>query len=255
MRLHAELLPVHALAPGDRAAMFDLMRSHFANVRRERFDADLDDKRWAILVFDAARRLCGFSTQTLFEAAVDDRCVLVLFSGDTVVERRHWGDPALTAAWGSFALSLVDEHPDQELYWLLISKGFRTYRYLPLFFREFHPRYDEPMRTPSTPRTHDLRRVLDCVAARRFGAAYAAAAGLIRGDAAKDRLRPELADIRPGRLADPHVRFFVERNPHYAEGDELCCLAPLSRENFTDAAMRVIALREPAACLDGGFRP
>jgi len=36
------------------------------------------------------------------------------------------------------------------------------------------------------------------------------------------------------------VRFFVERNPGHACGDELCCLAPLTRANFTPAAHRVI---------------
>jgi hypothetical protein len=36
------------------------------------------------------------------------------------------------------------------------------------------------------------------------------------------------------------VRFFIERNPGHARGDELCCLAPLTRENFTRAAYRTI---------------
>ena len=41
------------------------------------------------------------------------------------------------------------------------------------------------------------------------------------------------------RLRDPHVRFFHGRNPDHARGDELCCLAPLTRANFTPAAYRV----------------
>jgi hypothetical protein len=237
MRLYAELLTVAELARSDRGAMFDLMESHYANIRRKRFDADLDEKQWVILVHDAAGKLCGFSTQKLFEATVDDRRVRVLFSGDTVVDRRHWGDRALAAAWGNFALALIGEHPDDEHYWLLLSKGFRTYRYLPLFFREFHPRYDVQSNS-------QLRRVLDCVATAEFASAYDPASGLIRGDSTKDRLRPDLADIARGRLDDPHVRYFVQRNPRYADGDELCCIAPLSRDNFTEAAMRVIASRQ-----------
>jgi hypothetical protein len=46
----------------------------------------------------------------------------------------------------------------------------------------------------------------------------------------------------PDRLRDPFVRFFVERNPGHARGDALCCLAPLTRANFTPAAYRVIGL-------------
>ena len=51
-------------------------------------------------------------------------------------------------------------------------------------------------------------------------------------EAHKDRLRAGIADITPERLKDPYVQFFVERDPHYHLGEELCCLAPLTRANF-----------------------
>jgi hypothetical protein len=69
---------------------------------------------------------------------------------------------------------------------------------------------------------------------------------VIRAAATGDRLRPGVADLTPQRLRDPHVRFFVERNPGHAGGDELCCLAPITRENFTPAAYRVIEADPPA---------
>jgi hypothetical protein len=239
MRLHAEVVPIADVSAETRARMFALMDAHYACVRREHFDRDLSEKQWALLVQDIAGEVRGFSTLALFDAEVDGRKVRILFSGDTIVEREYWGDPALAAAWGSFALSAAEERPGEELYWLLVSKGFRTYRYLPLFFREFYPRYDQI--TPDS-----LQRVLDAAARVKFAAKYDAARGLIRGDREKDRLRPELAGIPSGRLSDPHVRFFVERNPNFAQGDELCCLAPIARENFTDAALRVIASRRLA---------
>ena len=34
-----------------------------------------------------------------------------------------------------------------------------------------------------------------------------------------------------GRQDDPHVHYFLERNPGYAEGDELVCLAEVSLAN------------------------
>jgi hypothetical protein len=69
---------------------------------------------------------------------------------------------------------------------------------------------------------------------------------VVRGGPGKDRLRPGVADLTPGRLRDPHVDFFARRNPGHPRGDELCCLAPLTRGNFTAAAWRVIG-PEPAA--------
>jgi hypothetical protein len=58
-------------------------------------------------------------------------------------------------------------------------------------------------------------------------------------------LREGVAEVTPARLRDPFVRFFHERNPGHVRGEELCCLAPLTRENFTPAAYRVIGA-EPA---------
>ena len=41
--------------------------------------------------------------------------------------------------WGGLALSLIDERPGAELYWFLIAKGYKTYRFLPVFFRSSIP--------------------------------------------------------------------------------------------------------------------
>jgi hypothetical protein len=55
-------------------------------------------------------------------------------------------------------------------------------------------------------------------------------------------------------MNDRHVRFFVERNPGHERGDELCCLAPLTRDNFTRAAWRVINLDSVPALAIGAAR-
>jgi hypothetical protein len=228
------------LSTGQRDAMFGLMDRHYVNVRRPFFDADLNEKQWVIEVCESAGgRLCGFSTQRLMEVEVEGRPVTALFSGDTIIEREHWGDQALAHIWGGLALSLIDAHPGAELYWFLISKGYKTYRFLPVFFHEFYPRCD--FATPV-----NAKSVIDALARARYPDEYDEAAGVIRTTAWQYRLRAGLADITSERLADPHVRFFQERNPGHLRGDELCCLAPLTRANFTRAAYRVIG-PEPIA--------
>jgi hypothetical protein len=234
MRLSARLTPTADVTARQRDALFALMERHYANVRRDVFDADLSAKPWVILVTDpATAELCGFSTQTLLDAVAGGRPVKALFSGDTIVDRNHWGDPALAHAWGRLALSLIDTLPGVELYWFLICKGYKTYRFLPLFFHEYFPRPDE-----STPAW--VQTIIDALARTRFPEAYDAHAGIIRAGPSQYRLRQGLADVTPERLRDPNVRFFHERNPGHADGDELCCLAPLTRGNFTPAAYRVI---------------
>jgi hypothetical protein len=104
---------------------------------------------------------------------------------------------------------------------------------LPLFFREFYPRHGSP--TPVA-----ARAVIDALAGARYPRQYDAVHGIIRATPHQYRLRPGLADVSPERLRDPHVCFFHASNPGHARGDELGCLAPLTRANFTPAAHRVI---------------
>ncbi len=240
MNLEGQLLTVAELTPDDRGKMFALMQRYYANVRRAEFDADLDEKQWVIRVVDPdGGAIRGFSTQRLLDLDVDGRQVLALFSGDTIVHRDHWGSNPLAQVWGHFAVSLIDAHPFAELFWFLISKGYKTYRFLPVFFHEFYPRHDRP-----TPQWGSA--ILDAAARQKYAESYDAAAGVIRAGRAGCRLQRGVADLTPGRLSDPHVRFFASRNPGHARGDELCCIAPLSRDNFTKAAHRVMG-PQPAA--------
>jgi hypothetical protein len=239
MKLKGLLIPAKALTDAQRAEMFALMDRHYENVTRAAFAADLAEKHWVILLLDPrTEALCGFSTQRLLDVTAAGRPVKALFSGDTIVARDRWGDSALAHVWGRLALSLIDGLVGAELYWFLISKGYKTYRFLPLFFHEFYPHHDRP--TPGR-----ARAVLDALGGHKFPGAYDPAAGVVRAGPGKDRLRPGVADLSPERLSDPHVRFFAQRNPGHARGDELCCLAPLTRANFTAAAYRVIG-PEPA---------
>lgn len=234
MKVQGRLLAVAELASAQRDAMFGLMDQYYVQIHRPHFDRDLDEKRWVIWIEDEeTRQLRGFSTQMLLHRTVADRPITALFSGDTIVTRECWGEQALTHVWGRLALALMERYPPGSLYWFLISKGYKTYRFLPVFFHEFYPRLETPM--PS-----GIGEILDALGRGKFPTLYNPIRGVVQAGEHKDRLRPGVADITPPRLKDPHVRFYLERNPGHEEGEELCCLAPLSRENFTAAAYRVI---------------
>ena len=232
MKLAGQLVAVEDVTAGERAAMFALMDRHYANVSRDVFERHLAEKRWVIrLAREDTGELCGFSTQMLLDVEVDGRPIKALFSGDTIIDRRCWGDHALMLAGGQLAVKLIDEHPFEELYWFLISAGYKTYRFLPVFFRQFYPRYDQP--TPPA-----AMRVLDSLARGKFGRRYAR--GVVCADDWQYRLRDGIAELSAERLSDPHVRFFAGSNPGHVQGDELCCLARLEWDNFTAAAVRVL---------------
>ncbi len=234
MTLAARILRPSQLAQSDRDAMFALMDRHYENMIRARFETDLSEKDWVILLIDeASSEVCGFSTQALISLSIDDRPIRCVFSGDTIVDRDHWGSSALALAFGKLALHWIEAYPDDEVYWCLISKGFRTYRVLPVYFRDFHPRYDAEM--PA-----ELRTIIAGVAQIKFPDRFDQHQCLVKASDNSDRLRPGLGEITPERLQDPHVSFFVEKNPGHAEGDELCCIARMTPENFSAVAQRMI---------------
>ncbi len=219
----------------ERQAMLDLMVSYYDNVREDVFHRDLSAKDWVIrLRCQQTGQLIGFSTQRLLRQSIDDQPVRVLFSGDTIVDRNFWNSPKLAQTWGRFVLRLIAQSQQEPLYWLLLSKGYRTYRFLPLFFGCYAPAVNH--RT-----LPELDRVRQVFMHPIYGSAFDPATSIVSGSAIDNySLREGVADVDGARRDDPHIRFFVACNPGHHSGDELCCVAPLNRDNFTAAARRVI---------------
>jgi hypothetical protein len=167
----------------------------------------------------------------LYQSSVAGRQISVVYSGDTIVEPAYWGVSALPSTWIKEVLALTAAMP-RPLYWLLISSGYKSYRFLPVFYQEFYPRHDRP--TPP-----NLQALLDTLALERFGADYDPATGVVRFAQGATPLRNGVADVSAERLRNPHVRFFVERNPGYVQGDELVCLTQIDPDNFTPAGRRM----------------
>ncbi|MCB9761665.1 MAG: hypothetical protein H6739_17610 [Alphaproteobacteria bacterium] len=228
--LVGEVRAREALCPRDAEAMLSLMRRHFHEVHDEVFLRDLAEKDRVILLRDPRGAVRGFSTMQVSREALGGTPATVVFSGDTVVDRDAWGSPVLPQTWLRAVLEVGASTPDERLYWLLICSGYRTYRFLPLFYREFWPRHDAPTPPP-------IRAAMERLARRRYGARYAG--GVVRfPDGA--HVRSEVGGLTPARLRNPHVAFFARQNPGHTAGDELVCLAEVCRENFTPAAMRML---------------
>jgi hypothetical protein len=227
------------LSPADEAAMYGLLAAHFDGASPAQFRRDLGEKNWVVLV-ERAGRLVGFTTLLAYETTAaglgldgGHGPVSVVCSGDTIVAPEAWNTSALPRAWIESVAALRASFPRGPYLWLLITSGFRTYRLLPLFWRDFHPRHDAD--APA-----DRRRLADELAAERFGQHYDPATGIVRL-ASPQRLRGGLAGIPSGRADDPHVAYFAARNPGHAAGDELVCLTELTPANLTPAGRRMAA--------------
>jgi hypothetical protein len=228
----ATTLPRSELSPAQSDAMFALLGCHFDGVCRDQFDRDLAEKNRVILLTREGT-LVGFSTLLAYETRFEGAPVSVLYSGDTIVAPEAWGTTALPRAWIGAVNALRDEFPRGRYYWLLLTSGFRTYRFLPVFWREFFPSFDRPF-------PFELMRLRKQLAVERFGDQFDPATGIVRFQRPQ-RLRNGLAEVANHRVADPHIAFFLERNPRHAAGDELVCLTELSPENLTAAGRRMVA--------------
>ncbi len=226
-----QLVPRAELSAVEKAEMFSLLERHFGGVTREQFARDLAEKNLAVLL-RRGPSLVGFTTQLAYSTRSEDETVNVIYSGDTIVAPEAWGSTALPRAWVAGVEALRASLPPGKCYWLLLTSGFRTYRFLPVFWREFYPRFDHP--TPAA-----RQRLLDQLARDKFGNQFNSATGVVRFEHPQ-KLRSGLDEIPAGRETDPHIEFFLNRNPGHAQGDELVCLTELCRENLTAAGRRMM---------------
>jgi hypothetical protein len=225
------LVPREELTASEREALFALLSAHFEGVTRDRFAADVAEKNW-ILLLEEDGRLRGFSTLRIYEThGPGGEPLTVLYSGDTIVEQGAWASAALPKSWIAAVRALRERHPRGRLLWLLLTSGFRTYRFLPVFWRDFWPR-------PGSETPPEDCALLDHLARERFGALFDAAAGVVRFPEPQV-LRAGFDAIPAGRLADPYVAFFLAQNPGWAQGDELVCLTELAEANLTPAGRRM----------------
>ena len=229
-RLIARVRPRREIRDGEIAAMYRLYAAYYDAVTALRFAADLADKDYVIELTEGPV-LKGFSTLALMDYTGADGPARAVFSGDTIIDRDCWGEQALAQAFCRFAGVLKAQRPCTPLGWFLISKGHRTYRYLSAFAREYFP---GPHRT--TPA--DVQAAIDQLAQMRYGAAYSAQLGLVRFDQSHGHLKPQWAAIRESARTRPEVRFFLERNPRYHLGEELCCFARLEADNLRSHARK-----------------
>lgn len=225
-----ELLERRKLGSAEIAEMYRLFSSHFERVSESRFRADLAAKDWVIRIRDDSQ-LLGFTSVRLLHRNANGKPLDLIYSGDTIVKPEARSTTLLARTWIDSVRRIGQWCGNPQLHWLLLVSGFRTYRLLPVFWKEFYPSYrgDTPV---------EVRSTMSTLAASLFGPDYLPDAGVVRFREPQP-LRPELACIPDNRFDDPHVQFFAGANPGHFQGDELVCWARLSEDNLTAAGARM----------------
>jgi hypothetical protein len=227
--LNCTIVNVSDLKDADRAVMFGLYAVYYAGALESIFQRDLNAKDFVVVLRDEMEAIRGFSTLCVYEELWNGKKVRVLYSGDTIIEKDYWGQNQFSKAWLELAGRIKADAPEIPLYWLLIVKGHRTYRYLSLFSNEYFPRHD--LETPD-----EFQGLMHHLAQRKFGQSYDVESGLIRFPEPRSYLTAELAEIPAKDCGRPEVKYFLDRNPRYFEGDELLCLCELRADKLTRIA-------------------
>ena len=235
-------MPVKALSGQTVDQMASLYLDNFAGTSRTLFCADLADKDEAILLY-RHEALCGFTTLKVFADCWHGRPIRLVYSGDTIVAPAHWGQQALAFAWIARIGEIKREAPDLPLFWFLLVKGHRTFKYLSVFGKSFFPHWTE--------HRADLKSLADQLATAKFGDCYDPGSGLVRFPESRGHLRQEIAAPTPEEMARASTRFFLARNPDYRCGHELVCICELESFNMKPLAARIFNKSGNAAGTNG----
>ena len=237
MRTTGYTIGVPDLKPCDRERMFQLLNDSYLGVKREAFERDLAAKEHVILLRSSEGEIVGFSTQVRLRLTLPDRTVVAVFSGDTIVTEQHRGSFETARQICRYFRRAMSDHPKEEVYWLLICKGWRAYRVLRLFFRDYSPRADAS--DPSA-----FRDVADGFGNTKYPGLYQSSSRLIVFPGDTQRIRPGSSEAIDHRRSDPGLLFFEKVNPGHERGNELVCVAPIREDNFTAAARRLAGYEE-----------
>ncbi len=218
-RLRARVVPVASVSDAQVRGMYAIFERYYDCTSFASFEQDFLAKDEVILLDDG--RIVGFSTLKEVRVEVDGRMHVGMFSGDTVVDRAWWGSRVLGRAFLWHLLKRRLRHLFRPYWWVLVSKGYKTYLLMANNFPEHHPNAEGP--TPP-----DRQAVRDAFARALFGAQFDPARGLVVFDPSRGQLRDGVADVTPGlRAGNARVALFERLNPTWRDGSELVCLAAM----------------------------
>ena len=105
MKLTGRVMKITDLTDDDINQMFNLMQENYNKFSRDVFLNDLSEKDQVILM-ENINGVKGFSTQMQFEHTIDGKKVIIVFSGDTIIDKSCWGTLVLPVAFGQMMLNI-----------------------------------------------------------------------------------------------------------------------------------------------------
>lgn len=218
---YSEYKPVEKITLLDMKTMYGIFEKYYLNTTFQIFEKDLMEKTGVFIIRDPKKDLIvGFSTVTERNFEVNGRVKHAFFSGDTIIEQAYWGNRALQRAMYRYIIALKFKYPTQPIYWMLISKGFKTYLLLANNYFTYYPHCDQ--------KHQYLEQHVEAYCNQYFAEYYDKNKKLLNFGDAYQALDPEIAPITDEmRKKSKKIAFFEEKNPSWIVGTELPCIGEI----------------------------
>lgn len=217
-KLKVKLVNISELEKHTLESMWAIFCRYYTDVNKERFLTDLKNKDSVFLLHDRQQgKLQGFSTIKVFKNQIADKPYVAIYSGDTIINHQYWGQTALQRGFFNFIIKTKLMNLNTDVYWFLISKGYKTYLLLSRNFPNYWPCHNK-----DTPNFES--NVLDQLATDLFSDSWKPEKGILSFDSPMGKLKAGVAPIDQSMLANEDISFFLDKNSGHAKGDELCCL-------------------------------
>ncbi len=205
----------------DIKQMYDLYAAYYENTSLDIFLNDLSKKTGAIMVVRKADgKVVGFSTQQVLELDIHGKKVRGVFSGDTIVEPRYWGNNKLGVVFYRFLIREKFRRPWVPFYWFLISKGYKTYMLMVNNCYKYYPNV--------AGNKADHIEITKAYCNQLFPEYFDDKSMLLDFGEQYVRLKETVAEITPElAAANEHIAYFEKMNPSWRRGTEMPCLGSI----------------------------
>lgn len=218
---YSEYKAVKKLSIFDIQKMFEIYEKYYQNTSLVIFTSDLSEKTGVFLIREPLNnQIVGFSTITEREFEVDGKSTVGFFSGDTVIESAYWGSRALQRAMFRYVMNFKIRYFLKPVYWLLISKGFKTYLLMANNFNHYYPHPDG--------QDQHLDSLVKAYSLKFYSEYYDHKTSLINFGKCYQALKSDVAPITDEmKINNPKIAFFEKVNPTWKQGTELPCIAEI----------------------------
>lgn len=224
-RLTTRVLSYDQLQNCEKLIMYEILQKYIDSYSKEQFLKNLKEKDKIIIAKDKKHVIQCFTTIKFLKVIVDGIVYRGFFTGDTVVEHGYYKRHNLVGATIYTILKERFRYFRTPFYHFMVTNSHRSYLMIARHYKHYFPRYDyEPNEAEKS--------ILNKFAETREGAIYNPNSQILKFIDSKERLNSAMIKIKEENKNKPELRYFLNKNPRYFEGDFLCCLCEMKFSNY-----------------------